>query len=103
MEVNPMKYCDNRLRTAVAAAVLSFACAIPQLAMAQGTNSLPDGPVACNAFQRVGNGSWTVLRPETLYPNGVSLGLAAGQTFAPNQMYEGFEVTAILDRNCGNR
>jgi hypothetical protein len=103
MEVDPMKYGDKTLRAAITAAVLSFGCAIPQLAMAQGTNSLPDGPVACNAFQRVGNGSWTVLRPETLHPNGVPLSLAAGQTFAPNQMYEGFEVTAILDRNCGNR
>jgi hypothetical protein len=25
------------------------------------------------------------------------------QTFASNQMVAGFEVTAILDRNCGNR
>jgi hypothetical protein len=103
MEVNPMKYCDNRLRAVVTATVLSFGCALPQLAMAQGANSLPDGPVACDAFQRVGNGSWTVLRPETLHPNGVPLGLAAVQTFAPNQIYEGFEVTAILDRDCGNR
>jgi len=98
-----MKYCDNRLRTVVTTAVLTFGCAIPQLVMAQRSSSLPDGPVACNAFQRVGNGSWTVLRPETLYPNGVPLSLAAGQTFAPNQMYGEFEVTAILDRNCGNR
>jgi hypothetical protein len=87
----------------VTATVLSFGCALPQLAMAQGTNSLPDGPVACDAFQRVGNGSWTVLRPETLYPSRVPLSLSAGQTFAPNQIYEGFEVTAILDRDCGNR
>jgi hypothetical protein len=36
--------------------------------MAQGVNSLPDGPVACDAFQRSGHGSWTVLRPATLYP-----------------------------------
>jgi hypothetical protein len=72
------------------------------MAMAQGVNSLPNGAVTCDAFQRVGNGSWTVLRPETLYPQGVPLGLASGQTFAPNQIYEGFEVTAILDRNCGN-
>jgi hypothetical protein len=103
MEVDPMKYCDNTLRAAIIAAVLAFGWAIPQLAMAQPANSLPDGPVSCDAFQRVGKGSWTVLRPETLYPQGVPLRLAAGQTFAPNQMYEGFEVTAILDRNCGNR
>ena len=98
-----MKYRTSKLRTAITAIALSVGCAIPQLVMAQGANRLPDGPVACDAFQRVGNGSWTVLRPETLYPRGVPLSLAAGQTFAPNQMYEGFEVTAILDRNCGNR
>ena len=98
-----MKYIDNIRCTAITAAVLAFGCAIPQLAMAQGANSLPDGPVACDAFQRVGNGSWTVLRPETLHPNGVALSLSAGQTFAPNQIYGGFEVSAILDRNCGNR
>ena len=98
-----MRFCDRRLRTPTIAAALIFSCAVPYLAMAQATNSLPDGPVACDAFQRVGNGSWTVLRPETLYPQGVRLSLAAGQTFTPNQMYDGFEVTAILDRNCGNR
>jgi hypothetical protein len=98
-----MSYRDNTLRAAISAALLAFGWSIPQLAMAQATSSLPDGPVACDAFQRVGNGSWTVLRPATLYPQGVALSLAAGQTFAPNQMYEGFEVTAILDRNCGNR
>jgi hypothetical protein len=98
-----MKLTDSKLRTAITAAVVSFGCAIPQLAMAQAADSLPDGPVACDAFQRVGNGSWTVLRPATLYPNGTTLKLSPGQTFAPNQMYDGFEVTAILDRNCGNR
>jgi hypothetical protein len=78
-----MKYWDDTLRIVITAAVLAFGCAVPQLAMAQGVNSLPDGAVACDAFQRVGNGSWTVLRPETLYPQGVPLGLASGQTFAP--------------------
>src|SRR5437588_7657447 len=69
--------------------------------IAQGVNSLPDGPIACDAFQRSGHGSWTVLRPATLYPNGVPLSLVAGQTFAPNQIFQSFEVTAILDRSCG--
>jgi len=70
--------------------------------MAQGVNSLPDGPVACDAFQRSGYGSWSVLRPATIYPGGVPLSVAPGQTFAPNQMFGGFEVSAVLDRNCGN-
>jgi hypothetical protein len=98
-----MTFCDRKTRALIIAAALLLGCAAPDMAMAQAINSLPDGPVACDAFQRVGNGSWTVLRPETLYPQGVPLSLAAGQTFAPSQMYQGFEVTAILDRNCGNR
>jgi hypothetical protein len=44
-----------------------------------------------------------VLRPATIFPEEVPLSLAPGLTFAPNQMLGGFEVTAILDRNCGNR
>jgi len=54
-------------------------------------------------FPAGSNGSWTVLRPATIYPQGMGLGLMPGQTFAPNQRVNGFEVTAILDRNCGNR
>jgi hypothetical protein len=84
-----MKYSDYTLRAAITAAVLAFGWAIPQLAMAQATNSLPDGPVACDAFQRVGNGSWTVLRPETLYPQGVPLSLAAGQHSPPTRCMTG--------------
>ncbi|MBV8337498.1 MAG: hypothetical protein JO358_19070 [Alphaproteobacteria bacterium] len=98
-----MTSCDSKTRATIIAAALALGCAAPHPAMAQATNSLPDGPVRCDAFQRVGNGSWTVLRPATLYQNGQTLNLPPGQTFAPNQMYEGFEVTAILDRNCGNR
>lgn len=93
----------STLRTLIVVAALVFGLASPDLAMAQPINSLPDGPVARTAFQRSGNGSWTVLRPATLYPNGGALSLAPGQTFAPSQTFDGVEVTAILDRNCGNR
>jgi len=79
-----------------------FGLPAPHPTLAQPVNSLPDGPVACDAFQRSGNGSWTVLRPATLYTEGVALSLAPRQTFTPNQMFEGFEITAILDRDCGN-
>jgi hypothetical protein len=65
-------------------------------------NGPPDGRVACDAFQRSGYGSWTVLRPATIYPAGVPLSLVPGQTFSPNRSFGGFEVTAVLDRNCGN-
>jgi hypothetical protein len=76
--------------------------AAPYPARAQGANSLPDGPVACSDFQRSGYGSWTVLAPTAIYPRGIAVHLAPGQTFAPNQMFAGLEITAILDRNCGN-
>jgi hypothetical protein len=98
-----MIYCCEKLRTLTIASTLVVGCTLPNLAMAQSVNSLPDGPVACAAFQRGGHGSWAVLRPATIYPNGVPLSLAPGQTFAPNQLFEGFEVSAILDRNCGNQ
>jgi hypothetical protein len=101
--LNPMSFCESKTRAIIIAAAFLFSCAAPHLAMAQAAVSLPDGPVNCSAFQRSGDGVWTVLRPETLHPNGVPLSLAPGQTFAPNQMYDGFEVKTILDRNCGNR
>jgi hypothetical protein len=88
---------------ALAVIGLLFAlAAAPCPAGAQGANSLPDGPVACSDFHRSGYGSWTVLAPTAIYPRGTALPLARGQTFAPNQMFDGFEITAILDRNCGN-
>jgi len=93
---------DSKMRISIAAAMLLIGGGSPHLAMAQNVNSLPDGPVACTAFQRSGYGSWTVLRSATVYPDGVPLSLTAGQTFAPNQMFGGFEVTTILERNCGN-
>jgi hypothetical protein len=93
---------DRKLCKLAAATALVFGLAGPESTLAQPVNSLPDGPVACAAFQRAGNGSWMVLRRTMLHPNGVPLSLAPGQTFAPNQTLDGFEVTAILDRNCGN-
>ena len=61
-----------------------------------------DGPVACQDFQRGRNGSWTVLHPTTIEPQGVVMKLAPGQTFGKNQFVDGIEVTNVLDRNCGN-
>jgi len=97
-----MTFRDTRARNSIIVAALLVGSGVPPGAMAQTVNSLPDGPVACDTFRRSGNGTWSVLRAATLYPNGLPLSLAAGQTFAPNQMFEGFDVKAILDRNCGN-
>jgi len=96
--VYPAKTC---CRLIGAAAVVAAGVLASQSALAQGV-SIPDGPVACDAVARLPLGSWTVLRPVTISPGGRTIGLAPGQTFAPNQMYNGVEVTAVLDRNCGN-
>ena len=74
-----MRYDSNKLCTLIFGTALVFSCALPRWAVAQGVNSLPDGPVACDAFERSSHGSWTVLRQATLYPNGVPLGLVPGR------------------------
>src|SRR5262245_58724500 len=97
-----MTHPDIKLRVSIGIAALLVSGGPLHSTMAQGVNSLPDGPGACHAFRRSGYGSWTVLRPATIYPSGVALSLPAGQTFGPNQLLAGFDVKAILDRNCGN-
>ena len=84
-----------------AVAALAIACAWPLGAMAADINT-PDGPIACQDFQLGFNGSWTVVHPTTIEPQGVTMNLAPGETFAKNQWYNGVEVTTVLDRNCGN-
>ena len=89
--------------TLVAAAAAIFSgCVAAHPGMAQSV-SRSDGPIACGDFQRGSNGSWTVLRPTTISPQGAQLNLAPGQTFAKNQFVSGIEVTTVLDRNCGNQ
>ena len=93
---------EKKLRISSAAAAASLLLGVwAQPVLAQ--HSLPDGPIACDAFERSANGSWTVLRPATISPNGIELDLAPGETFAKNQFLHGIEVTTVLDRNCGNR
>src|SRR5437899_1633800 len=93
---------DKKIRLAIAAAgALFFGSAWPQSGEAQ-TAGISDGPIACGAFQRGANGSWTVLHPTTITPQGVQLTLTLGQSFAKNQFVGGIEVTTVLDRNCGN-
>jgi hypothetical protein len=84
------------------AAALALLAVFTPPAMAQPVNSLPDGPVNCGGVARLPMGSWAIMRPVTISPNGNTIGLAPGQTFAPNQMYDGVEVSAVLDRDCGN-
>lgn len=85
-----------------AAAAVFFGCVTAHPVMAQNVPN-SDGPVACGNFQRSPNGSWTVLRPTAISPQGVQLNLVPGQTFAKNQFVSGIEVTTVLDRNCGNQ
>jgi hypothetical protein len=96
-----MTYSKDRLWRIGAAAALAIGCAWPLAAQAADIN-LPDGPIACDDFQRGFNGSWTVLQPTTIAPQGVTMNLARGETFAKNQWFDGVEMTTVLDRNCGN-
>jgi hypothetical protein len=95
----------NKARLAFwgAAATLLFGLASAQPSLAQQRANLGDGPISCSDFQRGANGSWTVLHPTTIRPEGVVMKLAAGQTFAKNQHVDGIEVTTVLDRRCGNQ
>lgn len=93
----------NRIRPALAGAALLLACAAAAPVRAQVSMTDPDAPVACGAFQRSGGGAWTAISPTQLaFDNGMSLPVAPGQTFAPGSTVGGVEVTAALDRHCGN-
>jgi hypothetical protein len=98
-----MTYAVNKIRLTLAAAasalVIGGAWAAPAMANVYAGG---DGPVACHDFQRGPNGSWIVMRPTMIQPEGVVMNLAPGQTFAKNQFVNGIEVTTVLDRNCGN-
>lgn len=98
-----MKRVSNSLRLNLAAAALLLTGAAAAPVYAQVSMTDPDAAVACGAFQRWGNGSWTATSPSTLdYDNGMSLSIAPGQTFSPNATVGGIEVTSTLDRHCGN-
>ncbi|HJU20730.1 MAG TPA: hypothetical protein VJ770_30140 [Stellaceae bacterium] len=84
----------------VAAAGVFAGLAWAHSGMAQART--PDGPIVCRDFARNGYGDWMVMRPTTISPDGMTMRLAPGQTFAPSQMVGGVEVSAALDRNCGN-
>jgi hypothetical protein len=84
-----------------AAAAASLAGMWPGLAAALPVNSLPNGPVACDAVVRH-FGAWTVRAPMTLRTDQGPLHLAAGQTFGPGYFIGRVEPSAIFDRNCGN-
>jgi hypothetical protein len=91
------------VRAAMIAAVgLSASLLWARPGLAQMRISMPDGPIACQDFTRNGYGDWKVLRPTTISPEGRVMHLVPGQTFMPSQLVNGVEVTAVLDRNCGN-
>jgi hypothetical protein len=97
-----MKQFGNFRRLSLAAALLATAGATAPV-YAQAGMTDPDAAVACGAFQRFGGGSWAATAPTTLnYDNGMSLSVAPGETFAPDQTVGGIEVTSTLDRHCGN-
>ena len=85
----------------VGALLLTGAIAAP--ASAQMYMSDPDAQPACAAFARNGGGAWMATAPSTLaFDTGTTIPVRPGQTFAPNQTVGGIEVSAVLDRHCGN-
>jgi hypothetical protein len=90
-----------RMALAAAGAML-LGCGWPLAAIAADVN-LSDGQIACSAFQRGANGSWTVMRATTIAPQGIVINLAPGQTLDKNKWVGGVDVTTVLDRNCGNQ
>ena len=95
-----------KILSAVAAVGIVF-CAMRPLAAAAATIAASDGPIVCHDFERGVNGTWTVLRATTIGPlggpQGRTISLSPGQSFAKNQWVDGVEVTTVLDRNCGNQ
>ena len=90
-------------RLAMGAAVVLAIAGFTGSARAQVGITDPDAAVACGAFQRWGGGAWTAMGPTILdYDNGMSLAVAAGETFIPGSTIGGVEVTATLNRHCGN-
>ena len=95
-----MKHTRTAVRFALAAAAL---LAVSAPLYAQVYMSDPNAAVACGAFQRWGNGNWTATAPSTLaFDNGTTIAVRPGQTFHPNQTFGGIEVSANIDRHCGN-
>ena len=94
---------SNRIPGLFIAATLLLGSAAAVPAMAQVSMTNPDAAVACGAFQRFGGGAWSAIAPTTLnFDNGMSVSVRPGQSFAPGSTVGGVEVTATLDRHCGN-
>lgn len=95
-----MRQSRSPVRFGLAAAALLLAAAPVS---AQLYQSDPDAQPACGAFERFGGGAWMATAPNTLsFDTGMNLAVRPGQTFAPNQTVGGVEVSAVLDRHCGN-
>jgi hypothetical protein len=60
-------------------------------------------PVPCSAFARNPDGRWKVLAPVMLYIDGRPFGPMVGSTLPVSPMSDSANLTAALDRKCGNR
>jgi len=98
-----MRQSHSRLAFGVAAAALLLGIGVAVPVQAQVSMTDPDAAVACTAFQRGANGAWMATTPTVLnFNTGISLPIRPGQTFLPNHTTGGVEVSAVLDRHCGN-
>jgi hypothetical protein len=98
-----MRFTGYAVVSGIAAAALLLSAVATAPAYAAPGVTEPDAAVACQAFQRSGNGGWTATAPTVLnFTNGTSLAISPGATFAAGNTIGGIEVTAVLDRHCGN-
>ena len=94
-----MKIRCTAVSAAIAGAALLLAAG-PGLAQTGMTDY--DASVQCSAFQRSGHGAWTAVAPVTLDFGNFAIPIAPGRTFSPGSTTHGVEITAVLDRHCGN-
>ena len=88
----------KRVLLVAAAALLTGVAAGPVDAQVSAMDY--DAAVPCQAFQRFGNGEWTVVAPVTLnIDNGMQLSFAPGDSMAPGSTIAGVAVPIILDRH----
>jgi hypothetical protein len=86
-------------RYAAAAGIVLLTGAIaPPAGARPGDPSLP-----CPAFSRDGAGAWKVLAPVMINLGGRLYSPTVGTTFGAGAMRDGFEMSDVLDRECGNR
>ena len=83
--------------------MLAMACVsvLTRSATAQMSGPTSSSPVACSAFKKNPNGSWTATRDVTVTIGSLHVNAGANTTYALNAIYiNGFDFAAYLDAHC---